>query len=147
MKNIFSFFVAYVCVIFSGCSASSSNDSYCNAILSSSPVLKVPVQDVYIYGNLHHGTILIAPQCVQPVFRLSSFQDEPPTGDSGDRLRHFNQSVYNLPIKGSGVFAINGLVNVYPGENLAILVDVSEFRELDESEGQSIIRILRESRK
>lgn len=65
----------------------------------------------------------------------------------GGGIRHFNQVVYGEPLKGSGVFAITGLLDVYPDENLAVLVDVTEFRELGEDEGRLVIRTLRESRR
>ncbi|MEN5209718.1 hypothetical protein ABE493_16575 [Stenotrophomonas terrae] len=147
MKIEIGLFIACIFIFLSACSAGSPDDSYCRAVLSSSPVREVSVSNIYVYGNLHHGTILIAPSCVQPVFRISSFQDEPSEGGRGDRIRHFNQVVYNTPIKGSGVFAIKGLLDVYPGENFSVLVDVTEFRELGEEEGRLVIRTLRESRR
>lgn len=147
MKIEFCFFSACILIFFSACSEGSPDDSYCRAVLSSSPVHEVSVSDIYVYGNLHHGSILIAPSCVQPVFRMSSFQDKPSGGSRGARIRHFNQVVYGAPLKGSGVFAITGLLDVYPDENLAVLVDVTEFRELGEDEGRLVIRTLRESRR
>jgi hypothetical protein len=145
MKNYL--FILMV-IILSGCSHSSTDSSYCRAISSNVPTRELVVRDVYIYGTLDHGTILISPSCLHPVFRFYSFQDSiSPKDGASYRIRRFNESVYNSPSRASGMFEINGVFNIYPETELVELYDINGFREVDEREAQSIINLLRQGRK
>lgn len=141
------FAIAFVGLLLTSCSSSPIEDPYCRAVLSSVPTRELPVRDVYIYGTLEHGTILINPSCMQPVFNFYSFQGaiSPADGAVG-RIREFNKRVYDQPAAASGLFKISGTLDVHPESRLVELNDVYEFNEVDEAEARLVIGRLRQSR-
>lgn len=133
--------VMLVSIALLGCSQKAAVTPYCAAVASPTPTRALAVRDVYVYGTLYHGSLLISPACIRPVYSFYSFQDavsdEP---GARDRIRHFNQVVYNAPAVASGMFRIEGLVSVNPDTKVAELYDISAFREVDEEEARSVLR-------
>ncbi|MGH8039151.1 MAG: hypothetical protein ACREPD_15535 [Stenotrophomonas sp.] len=122
--------------------------SYCQAITFASSTPALSVREVYVYGTMQHGSILISPSCVRPVFTFYSFQDSvSPASGAADRIRKFNQSVYNSPARASGLFKIDAVLNIYPDSRLVELYDINDFREVDDAETRQIIGMLRKSRR
>ncbi|MEA5667136.1 hypothetical protein VA603_06250 [Stenotrophomonas sp. MH1] len=141
------FAVAFVGFLLTSCSNSPMENPYCRAVLSSAPTRELPVRDVYIYGTLEHGTILINPSCIQPVFNFYSFHESiSPADGAAGRIREFNKKVYDQPAAASGLFKISGTLNVYPESRLIELYDLYKFKEVDEAEAKFVIGRLRQSR-
>lgn len=140
--------LALTIITLAGCSRPQVESPYCRAISAGTPTRALAVRGIYIYGTLEHGTIVISPQCLQPVFNFYSFQDSISAKEGAmSRIRTFNEAVYNSPAKTSGVFEIDGVLNVDPASRLVELYDITDFREVDEAEGRSLIHSLRQSRK
>ncbi|GGD47042.1 hypothetical protein SAMN06296058_1404 [Pseudoxanthomonas indica] len=121
------------------CSGSRSEDAYCKAVLSGSPSLGVPVKDLHVYGTLHHGVMALSSQCIRPVFYFSSIDNPGEGSEAAARMTAFNRAMFMTPSKYSGMFALEGRVDVRPGENLVVLVDVHDFHEVSDAETDKIL--------
>lgn len=102
---------------------------------------------MYVYGTLEHGTLIINTSCVQPLFTFYSFQEATSdTKEADDRARNFTKIVYNSPARASGLFKIEGVLNVYPESRLVELHDVGAFSEVEVSEASKVIDLIREGK-
>lgn len=130
-----------------GCANSPAATSYCDATSSRQPTRELAVRDVYVYGTREHGSMLISPLCIRPLYNFYSFQESVSSAaGAADRIRLFNRAVYNSPAKASGLFKLRGVVNVHPESTKVELYDVLEFHEVDEGEARPIIQMVRRTR-
>ena len=99
----------------------------------------VPVKDLHVYGTLHHGVIALSSQRIRPVFSFSSMQSPGERSEAAARMTAFNRAMFMTPSKYSGMFALEGRVDVRPGQKQVDLVDVQRFHEVSEAETDMIL--------
>ena len=146
MKKTLVAFIS-MAVFCCSCSSDKATGDYCGSLASKTPTSGVLVRDLYIYGTLHHGSIAVSGDCPSSPFNFSSLQT-PPVGEDevGARVQAFNVAVFNTPIAKSGMFKLDGVVDVLPDEKLIRLVDVSSFREIEDAESRKVLDSLNRRR-
>ncbi|WP_299340962.1 hypothetical protein [uncultured Pseudoxanthomonas sp.] len=127
-------------VLCCSCSSDEEAGDYCRSLLSGMPTSRVSVHDLYVYGTLHHGSVAVSADCPGSPFVFSSLQTSPVGEDEGGaRVSAFNAVVFNTPVTKSGMFRLDGVVDVLPDQKLIRLVDVSNFREVEEVESRKVL--------
>lgn len=73
-------------------------------------------------------------------------QESGANSEADARIKAFNTAVYFRPAKDSGMYQLDGVVDVLPGDELVRLVDVRGFSEVGESQSREILDAIHASR-
>ena len=139
--------VALAGFLYASCAAPKQSNMYCSAAESDVSVKNIAVHNLYAMGTLEHGSKVIDPACPALLFEFSSLQNQASGRDEKyKRVMTFNAARFGSPMTKSGMFELDGQVDVYPDDKLVRLVDVSRFREIEMTEKRQILDRLRSQR-